>query len=102
MENMNVIEIHFTQNLTHITSVMCDINAILLGLENSDTINVLLDKKQTIKDIDLLLSQLTKYLARNRGKRYNYTFHEITWGECMEMQKQVVVEVTYYLYEIYE
>lgn len=99
---MNVVQIHFSQNLSHTSSVVFDTNAILLALENSDSINVLLDKQQSIEDMDLLLSQLTKSLAQNKEKRYNYTFHDIAWGECVEMQKQVVIEVTYYLYEIYE
>lgn len=99
---MNAFQIYFSQNLSHASSVVFDINAILLALENSDSINVLLDKQQTIEDMDLLLSQLTKSLAQNMGKRYNYTFHDIVWGECVEMQKQIVIEVTYYLYEIYE
>ena len=75
--NMNVVQIHFSQNLSYISSVVFDTNAILLALENSDSINVLLDKQQTIEDMDLLLSQLTKFLAQNIGKRYNYTFHDI-------------------------
>lgn len=74
---MNVVQIHFSQNLSYISSVVFDTNAILLALENSDSINVLLDKQQTIEDMDLLLSQLTKFLAQNIGKRYNYTFHDI-------------------------
>lgn len=102
MGNMNIIKIHFSQNLTHTSNVVFDANAILSELGNSNYINVPLDQKQTIEDINLLLFQLTKYLSQNKEKKYNYSSHEIVWGECIEMQKQIVIEATYYLHETYE
>ena len=98
MKDLHTIQIHFVQNLRQNNSVDFDINSILLALKNNNYINILLNKKKSLEDINLLLVQLTKYLTQNEMEKYNYTFDKIVWGECLRNGKQVVMEVTYYLY----
>ena len=60
------IQIHFSKSSKYDNNVNFDVCAILFALDNNDYINVVLNEKQTIEDINLLIIQLTEKLEQNR------------------------------------
>lgn len=100
MKNTNTIQMYFSQNLAQVNSIELNTNAILLALENENYIKVQLKKKQTIEEINWFVNQLIECLLLKTGKKYNCALQNIVWGECLENEKQSVVEATYYLSNI--
>ena len=94
------IQIHFGQNLnSYNVDRFNDIKTIVLKIEYNRCVNVPLDGMQTKEDIESLVIKLAEHLKQSYGKSYNFSYNRVVFGEYVENKKQqVVVEVTYYLY----
>ena len=92
------IQIHFSKSSKYDNNVNFDVCAILFALDNNDYINVVLNEKQTIEDINLLIIQLTEKLEQNRNIQYNHYSDNVVFGKCIKGHNQAVIEATYYLY----
>lgn len=100
MKNINTIQIEFSQNLSQRNSIEHNTNAILLALENENSIKVRLKEQQTIEEINTFVNQIIECLLTKTGKTYNYVQQNIVWGGLLGNKGLAVVDVTYYLSNI--
>lgn len=98
MKYFNNVEILFCKNLNNESSINLNTNIdfILSKLEYSNYIEVLLEEESTIKDTNLFINKLTKYLQEKTNNRYNSVYKDIIWGECIN-NKGTISKINYYL-----
>ena len=98
MKYFNNVEILFCKNLNNESSINLNTNIdfILSKLEYSNYIEVLLEEESTIKDTNLFINKLTKYLQEKTNNRYNSVYKDIICGECFN-NKGTISKINYYL-----